>query len=70
MLAQLEAERADAAAAPAPETAPDAAEPTAQAAPERPEGVAQIGYEDFMKVELRTAAVLACEPVKKAKKLL
>ena len=70
MLAQLETERADAAAAPAPETAPDAAEPTAQAAPERPEGVAQIGYEDFMKVELRTAAVLACEPVKKAKKLL
>ena len=70
MLAQLEAERADAAAAPAPETAPDTAEPTAQAAPERPEGVAQIGYEDFMKVELRTAAVLACEPVKKAKKLL
>ncbi len=30
----------------------------------------QIGIEDFMKVELLTATVKACEPVKKAKKLL
>ena len=30
----------------------------------------QIGIEDFMKVELRTAKIKACEPVKKAKKLL
>lgn len=39
---------------------------------ERPkiEGLAQIGIEDFMKVELRAAKVTACEPVKKAKKLL
>ncbi|MBE6585159.1 MAG: methionine--tRNA ligase [Ruminococcaceae bacterium] len=37
---------------------------------EKPEGVAQIGIDDFMKVELRTAQVLACEPVPKAKKLL
>ena len=37
---------------------------------EKPEGVAQIGIDDFMKVELRTALVLAAEPVPKAKKLL
>ena len=29
-----------------------------------------IGIEDFAKVELRAAKILACEPVKKAKKLL
>ncbi|MCI9273412.1 MAG: methionine--tRNA ligase [Clostridiales bacterium] len=33
-------------------------------------GVAQIGIEDFAKVELRVAEVVACEPVKRAKKLL
>ncbi len=33
-------------------------------------GVAQIGIEDFMKVELKVAEVKACEPIKKAKKLL
>jgi methionyl-tRNA synthetase len=32
--------------------------------------LAQIGIEDFMKVELKTAKILECEPVKKAKKLL
>ena len=37
---------------------------------ERPEGCAMIGIDDFMKVELRTAKVVACEPVPKAKKLL
>ncbi len=37
---------------------------------EKPEGCAIIGFDDFMKVELRTAQVIACEPVKKAKKLL
>ena len=30
----------------------------------------QIGIEDFAKVELRAAKVIACEPVKRAKKLL
>lgn len=34
------------------------------------EGLAQIGIEDFAKVELRAAKITACEPVKKAKKLL
>ncbi len=33
-------------------------------------GIAQIGIEDFGKVELRSAEVKACEPVKRAKKLL
>ncbi len=42
----------------------------AEEAPEKPEGCAIIGIEDFMNVELRTAKVLACEPVPKAKKLL
>ncbi len=47
-----------------------AAAEKAAAPVEKPEGVAQIGIDDFMKVELRTAQVLACEPVPKAKKLL
>ena len=37
---------------------------------EKPEGLAQIGIDDFMNVELRTAKVIACEKVPKAKKLL
>ena len=34
------------------------------------EGVAKIGIDDFAKVDLRAAKITACEPVKKAKKLL
>ncbi|MBQ6825126.1 MAG: methionine--tRNA ligase [Clostridia bacterium] len=34
------------------------------------EGIAQIGIEDFMKVELKAAKITACEPIPKAKKLL
>ncbi len=34
------------------------------------EGIAQIGIEDFAKVDLRVAEIVECEPVKKAKKLL
>ncbi len=37
---------------------------------EKPVGCAEIGIDDFMNVELRTAKVLACEPVPRAKKLL
>lgn len=37
---------------------------------EIPEGLAEIGIEDFCKVDLRVAKITACEPVKKAKKLL
>lgn len=33
-------------------------------------GLAQIGIEDFAKVELRVAEITACAPVKKARKLL
>lgn len=39
-------------------------------AEEKPEGVAQIGIDAFMGVELRTAQVIACEKIPKAKKLL
>ena len=34
------------------------------------EGIAQIGIDDFCKVDLRVAEIKACEPIKKAKKLL
>lgn len=34
------------------------------------EGVAQIGIDDFCKVDLRVAEIKACEPIKKARKLL
>lgn len=60
LLAEIEAERAEAAAK------AEAAEKKA----EKPEGCAVIGIDDFMKVELRTAQVISCEPVPKAKKLL
>ncbi len=45
---------------------------TKPAAPEKKkiEGLAQIGIDDFSKVELRVAQVTACEPIKRAKKLL
>ena len=63
MLAELEAEmEAKKAAA---EAAAKANEPV-----EKPEGCALIGIEDFMNVELRTAKIIACEKVPKAKKLL
>ena len=45
------------------------AEAQEEAAKEIP-GVAQIGIEDFMKVELKVAEVKACEPIPRAKKLL
>ena len=34
------------------------------------EGIAKIGIDDFAKIDLRAAKITACEPVKKAKKLL
>ena len=63
MLAELEAEM---------EAKKAVAEAAAKAAeiPEKPEGCALIGIEDFMGVELRTAKILECEKVPKAKKLL
>ena len=47
-----------------------AAAAKAEEKPEKPEGCALIGIEDFMNVELRTAKILTCEKVPKAKKLL
>ncbi|MBO7403641.1 MAG: methionine--tRNA ligase [Clostridia bacterium] len=63
MMAEIEAEHE--AKAKAAEAAQKAADK-----PEKPEGVAQIGIDDFMAVELRTAQVKACEKVPRAKKLL
>ncbi len=60
MLAELEAER----------QAKIAAAAKAEEVPEKPEGCALIGIEDFMGVELRTAKIIACDKVPKAKKLL
>ncbi len=37
---------------------------------EEAQGIAQIGIEDFAKVDLRVASVTNCEPIKRAKKLL
>ena len=49
-------------------------EPKAEAKAEKKakpiEGIAMIGIEDFAKVDLRVAHIEACEPVKRAKKLL
>ena len=42
----------------------------AEKAAQKPEGLALIGIEDFMNVELRSAQIIACEKVPKAKKLL
>ena len=50
-----------------------AAEQAAAAQEEEAAGIAflpEIGIEDFQKVDLRVAEITACEPVKKAKKLL
>ncbi len=52
------------------EEAKKAAEAAQSKPVEKPEGIAQIGIDDFMKVELRTAQILTCEKVPKAKKLL
>ncbi len=59
MLSELEAERQ------AAMEAAKAKEPS-----EKPEGCALIGIDDFMKVELRTAQIIDCEKLPKAKKLL
>ena len=52
------------------EAASKVAEKEKEPVAEKPEGCAVIGYEDFMKVELRTAQIKTCEPVPRAKKLL
>ncbi len=60
LLAELEAEMA----------AKMAAADAEKKAKEKPEGCALIGIEDFMKVELRSAKIIECERLPKAKKLL
>ncbi|MBQ8737979.1 MAG: methionine--tRNA ligase [Clostridia bacterium] len=45
-------------------------EQEAEKAPEKPEGCAIIGIDKFAEIELRTAQIIACESVPKAKKLL
>jgi methionyl-tRNA synthetase len=68
-----EADKAKAAAAPAAEPAP-----AAEAAPAAPakhghgddEAPAEIEYDDFAKIDLRLAKVVAAEEIKKSKKLL
>ena len=64
-----EAEAEHAAALKAIEDAKKAEEAAAKK-PEKPEGIAQIGIDDFLNVELRTAQIVNCEKVPKAKKLL
>ncbi|MPN55157.1 Methionine--tRNA ligase [bioreactor metagenome] len=44
--------------------------PSEKAEAENVAVIAQIGIEDFAKVELRVSRVTDCEPIKKAKKLL
>ena len=60
LLSELEAEM----------EAKKAAAEAAEKAKEKPEGCAIIGIQDFMNVELRTAQIIECEKVPKAKKLL
>ena len=50
--------------------AEEKAKEAAEKAAKEHEGLAKIGIDDFMNVELRTAQVVECEPVKRAKKLL
>lgn len=64
-LAELEA--AQSAAAGTEQKAP---EPAAAGKAENVAALSEILIEDFAKVELRTAKITACEPVKKSKKLL
>lgn len=73
-----EAEKSKAAAAPAQQPAPAAQTAPAEATPAAPakhghgddEAPAEIEYDDFAKIDLRLAKVVACEEIKKSKKLL
>ncbi|MBQ3878853.1 MAG: methionine--tRNA ligase [Oscillospiraceae bacterium] len=49
---------------------PEAPEAKPAAKKAVPEGLAEIDIEDFAKVDLRVAHIKACEPIKRAKKLL
>lgn len=45
-------------------------QPQQKAEEKKSEGIAQIGIDDFLNIELRTAEVLECSPVEKSDKLL
>ena len=66
--------KTDAAPEAKPEEKPDekpAEKPEEKPAePEKPEQLPEISYDDFAKLDLRLAKVVACEEVKKSKKLL
>ena len=49
---------------------PNPADEKKEAPKPKIEGLAQIGIDDFAKVELRAAKIIGCEPIKRAKKLL
>ena len=49
---------------------PNPAEKKEEKKAQKIEGIAQIGIDDFVKVDLRVAEIVACEPIKRAKKLL
>ena len=44
--------------------------PAEEEKPEKPEGEPEIEFDSFVKVEMRTAQIIECEPVTKSKKLL
>ena len=44
--------------------------PAEEEKPEKPEGEPEIEFDSFVKVEMRTAQIIECEPVPKSKKLL
>ncbi|MBQ7060718.1 MAG: methionine--tRNA ligase, partial [Clostridia bacterium] len=55
---------------PKPEEEKPAEEKPAEEKPAEPEKLPEISYDDFAKLDLRLAKVVACEEVKKSKKLL
>jgi methionyl-tRNA synthetase len=71
MGATVESAKADEAASTTKNSEEPAGKKTAQAeSEEQAEQAAEINYDDFAKIELRVAEVVACEPVAKADKLL
>jgi len=57
-------------AVPAPQTKPEEKKPAPQSDKKPPEKKAEITIDDFDRIELRLARVVACEKVKKSNKLL
>jgi methionyl-tRNA synthetase len=73
VLSEATAESSGSREAKVPSTPPEPREPIVTSTPETPEvpaGMAQIGIEDFAKIELRVAQILVAERIPKADKLL